>query len=478
MDSILINTEARAVVVDPARRALLSSSCAAECCGSGPCPNYVKVRWCCDIEREAWVWMNRPDCPGYQEDIPSLSTTDPQTFRLTSDPTNTCWTTDPQGEGNIRAYADIPPGAMLLPRGANAEILDGCLDARCGECPECCGSRLMPPGCGGGLSTSERVCCECGDDYTLTITETSQSSGLATHYADPCTTFPSIGAGPSWEVSVTRTATFHFGCREVPDGSGGTRLERVVTGQSVMRRIDKEHWALIRYHFPVDQNDTCYLESFTPAYRTVTTEREFVRTWEELGGGEGCGLTREAVAQTTPHDLGLDRATFGSGAFQAASRFDLFGECNGELSQTLSACSDLPGGPNSTACRFGLGTVGWAVQWSGNKTCSGGTYGETGTSTVVTNVRVDTIVNNQPAGETLWLGAEAVEWRYDIAWQVTGGRPCFADPCGQQQPADLRLRSDTRPRDIRPRAGEPLTKEQILSLALRGFGKGCNCGKR
>lgn len=457
------------------KRALATSSCADTCC-DGACANYVKVRWCCDPTREAWTFMNRPDCPGYVDWLGSLSTTDPQVFRLATDPSQTCWSTDPVPEGNIRAYSDIPAGALILPRGVESEIVDGCADDRCGPCPECCGSRFMPTGCGSNSTVpGENVCCECGDNYTLTITETANSRATGTHYADPCTTFPSIGTQPSWESRATHTATFTFGCREVDDGNGGTRLERFVTGRSVLERTRTINYARIVYYFPVDNFDPrpCGLIEFGQG-RTVVDTQTFERTWEEAYGGEGCGLTRNFVARLGPENLIPGNLT---GMGTGIARFDIFGECFGSDSVSLPVCDN----PFSFECQMGIPFSGYNMQWTGSRNCDGGAFTESGTFgggqsnwSEVTVIQGDT---TNPAFDTLWPGGQAGSWEYSVQWNTSGGEACDADPCGQQQPIMLRPKDNIHRLDTKPAKYENLTREQILQRALRGV-KGCNCGKR
>ena len=459
------------------KRALATSSCADRCC-DGACPNYVRIAWCCDHAVVGWLWMNRPECPGHIPSRPSFRTDGPQVFRISDDPSQTCWATDPLPEGNVRTYADIPPAELILLQHltASAEIVDNCADARCGPCPECCGSRYMPIGCGDNTNPpGEFRCCECGDGYTLTITETSQSSAVGTHYQDPCTVFPSIGSQPSWEVSATHTATFNFGCREVPDGNGGTTLQREVTGSSTIRIERAGHYATIRYRFPLQTGDPCFLESFSRG-RDVFQNTDSVDGWVQFGGGEGCGLTVRQASRLGAIDFSLLGTTRGFG--YGLNRYNLLGECSGQHEQWIPACSDELGGPDNFLCRMGVDRVGFSVQWDGNQSCNGGAFTESGSFVNLAGLRSDTSVNGQPLQETTWGGVESGSWVHSITWAVTGGEPCDADPCGQQNPAGLQARANTARLDSKPPATEkPLAAllEDVLQRRLR---KGCNCGKR
>lgn len=482
------------LAVDAAGRARLGAS-GEPCCCDGTCPNYVRVVWCCDPLRVAWLWMNRPECAGHIPTLPVIPLDGPVTVALGAPGQNqvsNCWKTDPVPEGNVRTFAAIPPGEIVVwDADGTPEIVDNCGDPRCGPCPECCGSRTMPGGCGGWASpdAGAGTCCECGDDYTLTITETMRASGRATAYADPCTTFPSIGEGPSWDVEITRTATFVFGCEEVTE-DGVTFLRRKVTGSSVLRRVRRGHYARIEFQVPRDNFDPtpCALISFQPGHRTVEESAEFVRSWNELAiGGEGCGLTRDQVAVAGPEDWGLSRPGLSMGAFQAAGRFDL-GECFGSLTQYIGPCDAILGGVDAWSCRMGTAPIGFEVQWTGSRNCDGGSYSETG-SFQAANVllRADVVVQqlgNPNSGipfEGTWGGDEAGEWTYGVAWQKSAGRACFVDPCvAQGGEGTGKVMARRMGNGVKSKAGT-MTREGLLEWASSKVAStmgGCGgCGK-
>lgn len=461
------------------------------CCCDSTCPNYVLVRWCCDPERTAWAWMNRPECPGHVPAYPSLSATAPQTFKVNSDPASACWTSDPIPEGNVRAYGDVPQGAVFIPFGEGTVLVDSCLEPACLNCPECCGSRTMPDGCGDGTVGGAAICCECGDGYTLTISEVMIARGMGTHYADPCTTFPAIGhTQPTWDHEVRRTATFVFGCEEVGDGNGGTFLRRKVTGQSVMTISRIKYYARIEYHFPQFTGDPCFLIAATQGRTEVELDETIERTWEELGnGGEGCGLTRRAAAEAGPSVGGL--GTFGlSKHGVGVNRYDALGDCSGFEETWFDGCSVEAGGEFGTACRFGINRIGSEVRWSGTQNCDGGTFHEDGEYVTVGGLPVETIINGVGPEDAAWTGAERGAWAYDLTWSVSGGEECQVDPCQDQNPVGLtreKVRSERRAREIGRFVGkviganvQVLDAERLLAMALRGAwsdGAGCSgCG--
>lgn len=431
--------------------------------------------------------MNRPDCPGHVPAYPSLSTTAPVTFKVTADPLSACWTSDPVPEGNVRAYADIPAGAVFVPFGNGTVIAGGgCLDPICLNCPECCGSRSMPNRCGDFSDPpGVFICCECGDDYTLTISERAQSVATGTHYADPCTVYPSIGTQQSWDSTVTHEATFHFGCEEVDGGPEGTFLRRKVTGQSVVTIRRNGYYARIVYTVGPG---TCSLVSFG-AGRTETFEEEFTNGWESFLG-EGCGLTLRQVARLGPEDWSVTRTSRGLG--YGIARFINLGECFGQHAEWTPGCSDDLGGPFNPACRFGLAAVGFSVAWSGSQGCDGGTFEETGTFANLAAMRVEEVVNGvQTPGDPSWQGAEAGSWSYSCTWAKTGGAPCQQPPCEDQQPAGLireRIKRERAARNvgrllaplaIDARASTGLTRDQLLDWAASpSRAGGCGgCGK-
>lgn len=424
--------------------------------------------------------MNRPDCPGHVPDYPSLPLTGPQTFKVSADPLSACWTSDPLPEGNVRAYRDIPADAIFIPFGVDAVLVDGCDVPECLNCPECCGSRTMPNRCGQNSDPpGEVVCCECGDDYTLTLTETMRASGVGTHYADPCTVFPAIGhTQPTWDIESSRTATFHFGCEEVDDGNGGTFLRRKVTGVSVARIVSRRHRALIEYHFPVDQNDTCYFISAGVGRTEVLRDETFTRTWEELGiGAEGCGLTRRAAAYFGPgvNLFGTLGAVYGVGLGE--TRYDVDGECSGSSATWTDGCDPSLGGEFAIACRFGVSRVGSEVVWAGDQECRGGSFTESGTYTAVGQLPATVVVNGLPPSDTDILGAESGTWEYTQAWGVSGGRECQQDPCTKQEPIGLaktRIKGEKSARSLADGRGGG----SVLDRALNAKAGGCNCGKR
>ena len=444
-------------------RTLVTSACADKCCD--PCPNFVRVQWCCDPLRRAWAYMNRPECPSYREGTRSFSATESQTFRLTDDPSATCWRTDPLPDGNIITRAQLlalPIGEQLVVGNAldaGLVILDNCEDETCGPCPECCGSTYTPDGCG-DIPTSDYVCCECGDNYTLTITETSQSSSVA-EFLHPCTVYPAIGSLTNGECHITHTATIHFGCEEVDDGNGGRVLRRKVTGKHIVDVTYRKTFATIRYLFGNDAPEGCQLQSFSTG-RVVEDIRHFEYPWT---GGEGCGLTLSAVSRGGV--CGGPRAIGPSYGF---GRFIGQGECSGVYSQTVDPCDpDQGGSAGSRGCQMGLPYEGFNTRWSGARDCDGGTFSESGDWI---NSRVgldaDTSVNGGPLLPTSWGGAERGTWEYSISWQKTGGDACNDDPCTKQQPA---LVKPDQPR-------RRVTASAILENALNAKPKGCNCGKK
>ena len=410
--------------------------------------------------------MNRPDCGAYIPGVPSLSAERSEVFRDPDDPSATCWRTDPLPEGNMRPFADIPiEERTSIVLWSNIVLVGGCADDSCGPCPECCGSRLMPDvTCGDGDGIGSR-CCECGDDYTLTITESATGSGTGTHYADPCTTFPAIGhTQPTWEVRATHTASFHFGCETVDLGAGPV-LRRKVTGQSVVRIVRRTFFANIEYHLPTSNADPeqCHLISVSQG-RTVEEVAEFTRTWDQLAiGDEGCGITPSVASQLGPMAMGLAQGRgYGLRQYNA-------GECNGEYQQWFDGCSPEAGGPFGIPCSFGIPRVGFDVQWTGYQSCTGGGFTENGTYHQTGPVPVTTIVNGGPPGDTTWLGGEAGSWSYSLQYGVGGGRRCESDPCANQQPFLLRA--------AKTRQGI-VTGASILDRALNAKAKDCNCGKR
>ncbi len=440
------------------KRALATSSCADTCC-DGACPNYVKVRWCCDPAREAWVYMNRMDCPGYRDWLLSLSPTEPQTFKLSSNPQDACWTSDPLPEGNIRTYAEVPAGAFFVPVSADSFIVDSCLDPACDNCPECCGSNELPEGCG---DVGKPRCCECGDNYTLTITETARTTVTGTDYEYPCTIGLSTGhTQPAAEQVFTRTATFTFTCDP-------TTNTRVVTGVSrVDGRLDL-HYANIR----VRDDNACELVSIARG-RTQTNLTQYEQTWNDLHTGqEGCGLTRSEVGVLLPTAiiLGMPFDLTAYGVF----RYDA-GECAGQFERSIEACSQEGGGTNGRACQFGLGSIRSTVAWSGSQACDGGAFEESGTFVGLASLPV-ALTNQGGTFEGLWNGTQAGEWYYSCRWSVSAGDPCRSDPCANQNPVGFAKATSTR-LDTKPMQSESLKREQILQRALRGV-KGCNCGKR
>lgn len=452
---------------------LATTECRDRCCNGSACPNYVLVRWCCEPERTAWVYMNRLDCPGHVDWLPTLSATEPQTFKVSADPTSACWTTDPLPEGNVRAYRDIPTGSVIIPLDEASFIVDSCLVPECLNCPECCGSRNMPEGCG---DFGPLRCCECGDNYTLTISETMTASGFGTHYADPCTTFPAIGhQQPTWEHQFTHTASFRFECEEVDLGAGPF-LRRKVVGQSVITIRRLVHYAVIDYTFPTQAGDPCFLNSASQGRTVVQTDETIVRSWDQLGiGAEGCGLTRSQAARFGPSvgglgTLGLSKHGVGVGLYDA-------GDCSGTDATWYAGCSVEAGGDFGTACQFGISRIGSEVQWSGSQGCNAGAFSETGTYVAVGGLPVSTIINGNGPVDSLWTGAEEGTWAYNLQWSTTGGDACQQDPCSKQEPVGLTkttLKGAKNTGSLAMRVGNG----SVLDRALNAKAKDCNCGKR
>jgi len=441
-------------------RALATSGCADKCCDGG-CANYVLVRWCCDPERTAWAFMNRRDCPDWRDWMPSLSPTEPQTFKVTADPASACWTTDPVPEGNVRRYADIPANAVFIPFGPDSVIVDGCDVPECLNCPECCGSKELPLPCGDYGPTT---CCECGDNYTLTITETARTTVQGTDYEYPCTVGLSTGhSQPAAEQVFTRTASFTFTCD--PDTG-----QRIVTGtSSVNGRLDM-HYANIR----VRDDNACELVSIARG-RTQTTLTDYEQQWTDLHSGqEGCGLTRSEAGILLPTAiiLGMPFDLTAYGVF----RYDVQGDCSGQFERSIEACSTEGGGPNGRACQFGIGTIRSSVAWSGSQACDGGSFEESGTFVGLASLPV-ALTNQAGTFEGLWNGTQAGSWFYSCRWNVTGGDPCRQDPCANQNPVGFAKstsnRVDTLP--IKPGASIADMRDTILQKRL---GKRCNCGKK
>lgn len=445
------------------KRALATASCADRCCDGG-CPNHVLARWCCDPERTGWVYMNRRDCPGYRDWLPSFSATEPQTFKVSPAASDACWTTDPVPEGNVRTYADIPGGAFFVPVSDQSFIVDSCLVPECLNCPECCGSRTMPQGCGDGSNGEPTRCCECGDNYTLTITETERITVNGTDYEYPCTVGLSTGhSQPAGESIVTRTASFRFVC----DTTTNTRR---VIGASTVDGATTLHLADI----VVQPDNSCLLVSITRG-RTVVTPVNYSQTWNELQGGqEGCGLTRREVAILFPTGL------FVGDPFELQSwgvnQYDVGGVCAGQYERSMEACSPEAGGPNGRACQLGIGVVRSSVAWSGNQSCNGGAFEETGTFKTLGALPVD-FTNGVGTFFGSWNGVQEGEWFYSCRWNITPGDPCQSDPCQNQNPVGLAKSTTSRVEVAAPDPSQSMA-DRLKSILAKRSRKGCNCGRK
>lgn len=405
--------------------------------------------------------MNRRDCPGFREDIPSFSVDGPQTFKVSPEPTSACWTTDPVPEGNVRAYADIPASAIFIPVGPESFIVDSCLVPECLNCPECCGSREMPDvTCGEGFN-GPRKCCECGDNYALTIIERMERHEVGTHYGDPCTNYPALAyEQPVLDIVETHEATFNFGC---VDGV------RVVTGIGRINTLAQTHYADLRVHYPTTPTDSCYVESISRGRTQETTIEQAYQWGDRQPGLEGCGVTRQSIRQLTPSS---DAPLSGYGL----AKYDFEGVCFGSESRFSDGCLTENGGPNGVSCQFGI-DPGSSVEWSGSQSCRGGSVRESGTFVLPLSNPVAMYINGGPAQEGLYLGARSGTWTYSIEWNVTRGDLCQQDPCSKQEPVGLTkttLKGAKNTGSLAMRVGNG----SVLDRALNAKAKDCNCGKR
>ena len=460
MAGILANTERRALVANTDRRALVDASCAEECCGGDPCPNWVRAAWCCNPGVFGWLYMNRPECPGYVPDRTTIRADASQVVSIFG----TCYATDPD---TVRAGRDIPDGEPIINVGPGLEIApEGCSDPLCRECPSCCAAQVAANGtCGFPGNPSETHCCVCGESYVLTITSRETSTIMAT-YGHPCT--PRIDPqGPIvyQECEASGTYVFEFVC----DRSSDAAIRVVNRIQGTLERTTRKHWARIDIapEGP-GQQPPCSLDSFSAG--RVDTEVNTFGSGQAWVLGEGCGLLRQGVSQ-----YAAGGCAYGS---NVAAMFDA-GQCSGHYRYDAD-CND-PFILNNLACVWGLQPFE-DTTWSGDQRCDGGFFTSNGTlrTFFANDLRAEVSVGGQPRyDETGWGGVKEISWEQSLSWSVSGGGDCFGtNPCQNQSP-QLRSNRIIKVADRAVGAPKVRTSGGLLERALGGArGKGCSgCGR-